>query len=89
MYFLLLLDIDACSRVSLLVVPNGLDFDEHDGSVVTCNDVEFPALVGVVPCENAVAFAHQERCCVRFDEISLGTVGGLHLVQFHTEQADF
>jgi len=47
--FFLLEDVHAGCWISLMVVPDGFDFDENDGVLIACDDVEFSATVGVVP----------------------------------------
>jgi len=48
--FLLLEGVHACGGVSLLVVPDGLDFDKDEGLAIAGDDVEFSTAVGVVAC---------------------------------------
>ena len=72
--FLLFEGVDAGRRVSLLVVPDGFDFDKDEGLAIAGDYVEFSAAVGVVACQNVVAFAHQVCGGLGFDKISFWTV---------------
>lgn len=69
--FLLLEGVHAGGRIPFLVVPDGLDFDEYESSVIAGDNVEFSAVVSVIAGDDFIAFAHQERDGLRLDKISL------------------
>ncbi len=72
--FSLLECVDTCSRIALLVVPDGFDFYEDDRFVDFSDNVEFTTLIGVIAGNNLITFAPEICCGKAFNEVSFGTV---------------
>jgi len=87
---LLLETVHAGSGVPFLVVPDGLDFDENECPVIAGDNVELSAMVSVITSDNLVAFAHQVRDRLSFDEISFSVVAcSLHNLFLHFPLSSF